>query len=222
MLAIEKLSKTYKMKSSDAIKALEGISLRIAPGEFVAARGSSGCGKSTLLLTCGTMLTPDEGDVQINKIRPYELSNNDRAKFRASNIGFVFQRFHLVPYLNVLENILLPTLSLDVPDAETKASELAKRFGVLKRSKHKASELSVGERQRVALARALLHSPKLLLADEPTGNLDPESAEIVVNAIKRFAENGGMALMVTHDPTASAKAHREIVMKEGRLESVSP
>ena len=217
MLLVEKLSKTYKIKSSDAVKALDNVSLRIAPGDFVAARGPSGCGKSTLLLACGTMLTPDDGDIQINETHPYKLSNNDRARFRASNIGFVFQRFHLVPYLNALENILLPTLSMVVPDAETKALELAERFGVSERILHKASELSVGERQRVALARALLHSPKLLLADEPTGNLDPESAKIVVDAIKGFAENGGMALMVTHDPSASAKAHREIVMKEGKI-----
>ena len=217
MLTVRNLSKTYKPNNSEAVQALVGVSLSVAKGEFVAVRGPSGCGKSTLLLTCGTMLTPDQGEVQINEVDPYELSNDERAGFRAETIGFVFQRFHLIPYLTARENILLGTLNMEIPNAERKAGELAEQLGLTERMRHRASKLSVGERQRVALARAMLHSPKLLLADEPTGNLDAESAEIVVDAIKDFTERGGAALMVTHDSRAAAKARREILMKNGNI-----
>jgi ABC-type lipoprotein export system ATPase subunit len=207
MFTLCEISKSYEV-GSERINVLKNASLRITAGEFVALQGPSGCGKSTLLLICGTMLAPDSGEVLIEGTDVNKLSAEKRAEFRAVNIGFVFQRFHLVPYLNVYENILSATLNLDIENASSKAEKLAKRFGLTSRINHKPSELSVGERQRVALARALLHSPKLLLADEPTGNLDPKSAEIVVDAIKEFTDNGGAALMVTHDPTSAAKAHR--------------
>ena len=133
----------------------------------------------------------------------YALTSEQRAAFRAKHIGYVFQQLHLIPYLSVLDNVLLSTLAQSVPDAEARAEELLALFKLVDRKGHVPSTLSVGEQQRVALARALLHQPAIVFADEPTGNLDPENAGIILNALSEFADAGGAVVMVTHDPAAA-------------------
>lgn len=219
LLDIQKVSKTYQGRSGSVTAANE-VSISLDEGEFVAVRGPSGCGKSTLLLVAGGLLAPDAGSVAIAGEEPYLMSSDARSNFRAANIGFVFQQFHLVPYLSVLENVLAPAIAMrgtrdDV--AFNRARSLVVQFGLEHRIDHVPGELSSGERQRTALARALLNSPKLLLADEPTGNLDEENAELVLNHLAEFAAGGGAVLLVTHDPKAAAKAGRTVFLKDGQV-----
>ncbi|MDP7289441.1 MAG: ATP-binding cassette domain-containing protein, partial [Phycisphaerae bacterium] len=174
MLDIREISKTYTTGGKN-VPVLSDMSLKIAPGEFVAVQGQSGCGKSTLLLAAGGLLRPDSGQVLVSGDDPYALSSEARADFRATHVGFVFQQFHLVPYLDVLDNVLAPSMAHDSAGARDHALELIEHFGITDRIGHLPGELSTGERQRTALARALLNRPKLLLADEPTGNLDSDS-----------------------------------------------
>ncbi len=216
MLKIEEVTKTYHTKKGD-VSAVRAISLAVETGEAVAIRGPSGCGKTTLLLMAGALLRPTSGRVQVAGKDPYELSANERSKFRAEHIGFVFQQFHLVPYLNVLQNVLTANVPTCRPQAEQRAVALVDQFGLGDRAHHVPAELSVGEKQRVALARALFNQPRLLLADEPTGNLDPENATVVLDALRSFAADGGAVLMVTHDPIAAERATREVQLDCGQL-----
>jgi ABC-type lipoprotein export system ATPase subunit len=215
MLQLHHLIKTY----GGAVRALDGVTLSVAAGEFVAVRGPSGCGKTTLLLTAGGLLAPDAGEVRLAGEDPYRLSAEQRARFRAERIGFVFQQFHLIPYLNVLENILAPSLASAASPSHRlrRAGELAERFGLAARLTHVPSELSTGERQRVALARALLNEPRLVLADEPTGNLDADNARTVLNALADYARAGGAVLLATHADVAGNVAPRWIPLRQGRV-----
>ena len=213
MLELRNLTKFY----SGSVHAVDGVTLTVAPGEFVAVQGPSGCGKTTLLLAAGGLLKPDGGEVLLEGENPYRLSSEQRARFRAAKIGFVFQQFHLVPYLNVLDNILTPTLALKT-DGDARALELAAQFGLTDRLHHVPAALSTGERQRTALARALLNRPKLLLADEPTGNLDDENGKLVLRHLAEFAKNGGAVLLVTHDPRAGEYTSRTVKMRGGKLQ----
>lgn len=217
LLDLTSVRKTYDGPSG-AVTALDGVSLTLDAGQFLAIRGPSGCGKSTLLLTVGGLLRPDAGSVRIAGTEPYALSADERAGFRAGTIGFVFQQFHLVPYLSVLENVLAPTLAVGANNSRDHAMQLLDRFGMSARSGHRPAELSSGERQRTALARALLNRPQLLLADEPTGNLDEENARIVLGALKEFSASGGGVLLVTHEQEALAFAGQVLTMRNGRLE----
>jgi len=217
LLQIEGLSKSYAGPQG-TINAVDEVSLMVRAGEFVAVQGPSGCGKTTLLLAAGALLRPTRGRVLVNGEDPYALSSGQRARFRAVNVGFVFQQFHLVPYLDVLDNTLAATLPLGANgDARARALELAARFGLTERLHHLPAALSTGERQRVALARALLNKPKLLLADEPTGNLDAENGQIVLRCLAEFARDGGAVLLVTHDPGAEDHAGRVVKMNGGSL-----
>jgi putative ABC transport system ATP-binding protein len=217
LLQVEGLSKTYPGPQG-AINAVEGVSLAIGAGEFVAVQGPSGCGKTTLLLAAGALLRPSGGKVFVTGQDPYALSSGQRARFRAVNVGFVFQQFHLVPYLDVLDNILASTLALGANGgAREWALKLAAQFGLTERLRHLPAALSTGERQRVALARALLNRPKLLLADEPTGNLDAENGQIVLRCLAEFARDGGGVLLVTHEPGAGDYASRVVKMNRGRI-----
>ena len=216
-LQIASLSKSYPGPQGTVI-AVDEVSLAVGAGEFVALQGPSGCGKTTLLLAAGALLRPTRGRVLVNGEDPYSLSPGQRARFRAGNVGFVFQQFHLVPYLEVLDNILAPTLALGANGgARTRALELAARFGLSERLRHLPAALSTGERQRVALARALLNEPKLLLADEPTGNLDAENGQIVLRYLAEFAREGGAVLLVTHEPGAGDHASRIVKMNGGKI-----
>mgnify|MGYP003630360659 FL=1 len=216
LLELRELSKSFK-SGSKRVQAVNGISLTVDSGEFVAIKGPSGCGKSTLLLMVGGLLSPESGKVIIEGTDPYQLSNDQRARFRSTHLGFVFQQFHLVPYLSVLDNVLTPALATNLPHAKERARELISHFGLEDRLQHTPAELSTGEKQRVALARALFHQPKVLLADEPTGNLDSENSEIVLNALRQFAGDGGCVLMVTHDDQAVNSAQRVLGIQAGCL-----
>jgi ABC-type lipoprotein export system ATPase subunit len=174
-----------------------------------------------MLLLAGGLLTPESGSVQIGGEDPYVLTADARSKFRADNIGFVFQQFHLVPYLSVLDNVLAPSIATGSKDAEQRARELLDRFGLSHRLEHTPGELSSGERQRTALARALLNEPKVLLADEPTGNLDTENATEVLKHLREFAASGGAVLLVTHDAQAAAAADRIIHLRDGKLDAAA-
>ncbi|MFN4257748.1 MAG: ABC transporter ATP-binding protein [Gemmataceae bacterium] len=220
MLDIRNLIKSY-WGPKGTIPALREVSLHVDAGEFVAVQGPSGCGKTTLLLAAGGLLQPDHGQVLVREQDIYALHPEERVRFRAVHIGFVFQQFHLVPYLNVLDNVLAPTLAIAVPDARKRAYDLLDRFGLTDRSHHVPAQLSTGERQRTALARALLTRPELLLADEPTGNLDEENGKLVLECMTDFARNGGSVLLVTHDRQAADAADRVIFLDAGRTTIVA-
>jgi len=222
-LTLDNITKTYR-SGRLSVRAVDGVSLSVSPGEFVAVKGPSGCGKSTLLLVSGGLLKPDSGTVMLGNQSLYSLNANERAGFRNRNIGFVFQQFHLIPYLSVTDNVMAPALAAakngagDGPrDRVTRADELTRELGLTDRRGHMPSELSSGERQRTALARALFNHPALLLADEPTGNLDSENSRIALDHMKRFASDGGSVLMVSHDPQAVAAADRIVKIRDGRL-----
>jgi len=216
MLRVESLTKTYR-GAARTVRALDGVSLEVAAGEFVAVEGPSGCGKTTLLLAAGGLLRPDAGRVMLRGEDPYALPPEARAAWRAAQVGFVFQQFHLIPYLTVLDNVLAPSVASPSADADKRACEWIGRFGLADRADHVPAELSTGERQRVALARALLNRPALILADEPTGNLDPASAAVVLGHLAEFAKSGGAVLLVTHDPLGAEYAGRTLRMAEGRM-----
>ena len=218
MLELLNISKSYQTKGG-TVHALREITLAVNAGEFVAVQGPSGCGKSTLLAIAGALQAPDAGSVRICGEDPYTLAPDAQARFRATHSGFVFQQFHLVPFLSVFDNILSPSLAVPLPNAHARARELIGEFGLGGREHHVPSQLSTGERQRVALARALLNHPKLLLADEPTGNLDPENAGIILDHLMAFSHSGGAVLLVTHDVRIAARAQRIFKMKEGRYEA---
>ena len=218
LISLDHITKTY---TGDAgpIVAVDDVSVSVEAGEFVAVVGPSGCGKTTLLLVAGGLLRPENGEVSIDGTDPYSLSGEQRARFRAEQIGFVFQQFHLVPYLNVLDNVMAPALVTGDTSAREGAGVLVERFGLADRLGHRPGQLSTGERQRVALARALLNEPRVILADEPTGNLDGDNSEQVLQALKTFADEGGAVLLVTHDPDAVAFAGRQVVLQGGQLAS---
>lgn len=217
ILSATGLTKRYSSKEGDVL-AVSGVSLSLEPGDFVALHGASGCGKSTFLLMAGGLLRPDDGILEVLGRNPYELSPGKRSAFRAENIGFVFQQFHLIPYLDVLDNLLVSDLApVSAPPTREAAEDLLAQFQLDHRKHHVPSQLSVGEQQRVALARALIGKPKLLLADEPTGNLDEENSRIILDHLSRFAGGGGAVLMVTHDDRAREAAARAIEMKGGEI-----
>ena len=218
MLKLDNITKTYRGGDGE-VRAVEGVSLAVAAGEFLAVCGPSGCGKTTLLLAAGALLAPDSGRVEIDGRDPYAMSPDDRAALRADAVGFIFQQFHLVPYLTVIDNVLAASLAAGRGDLRPRAERLIERFGMADRARHVPAELSTGERQRAALARALLNEPKLLLADEPTGNLDERNAEGVLEALGDFAESGGAVLLVTHSRQAAGHAQRTVYLEAGCVRS---
>lgn len=215
MLELEDVSKCF-VKGRKTIKVLQSISLVAEPGQFLVIRGPSGSGKSTLLLITGAMLPPDSGVVRLAGENPYALPRGQRARLRAQSVGFVFQRFHLIPYLTVLQNVLAVTLPEPIPDAHRRAQDMLDRLGLSQRMDHRPAELSVGECQRVALVRAMLREPAIILADEPTGNLDTENTQFVLQSLKQFSSNH-LVLMACHDEMAGDYATRTLNLKEGVL-----
>ena len=214
-LIVERVRKTFE---EGRVVALDGISLRADAGEFVAVTGPSGCGKSTLLNLVGALDRPDSGAILVGGERVDEL--RDPAEYRAATVGFVFQFHNLVPVLSAAENVQVPMLGRrrSRAERERRARELLGEVGLAHRTRSRPPTLSGGERQRVALARALANEPRLLLADEPTGALDSETAAQVLALVRRIqSERGTTVLLVTNDDAAAAAADRRIRMRDGRL-----
>jgi putative ABC transport system ATP-binding protein len=215
---MENVSKTYRHRGQ-LVKALDNATLHIPEGDFVSVVGPSGSGKSTLLLMLGGMLSPSEGRVLLEAESVYDLSPAQRAQMRREKVGFVFQTFNLVPYLTALENVQVP-LFLARTDEKTqkeRATALLKRVGLADRLDHKPGELSVGQQQRVALARMLANDPAVILADEPTGNLDPETSRQIIGFLGDFNAEGKTIVMVTHDPRAAERAKRTLRLESGAI-----
>jgi ABC-type lipoprotein export system ATPase subunit len=205
MIACEQVTKRF-----GSVTALAPFDLSVDAGEFIAVKGVSGSGKTTLLLTLGGMLRPSDGTVNFDGVNLYSQSSNARAEYRATEVGFVFQMFHLVPYLGVEENVRLAARNGTMTE---RPRELLEQFGLSHRLTHTPGELSAGERQRVALARALVNGPRLILADEPTGNLDPENDRQVFEHLSEFHRGGGTVIVVTHGTTADEFADRIVKLK---------
>jgi lipoprotein-releasing system ATP-binding protein len=218
-LAVRNLTKDYPTRSGP-LAVLRGIDLDLDRGQAAAVMGPSGSGKSTLLHILGTLDTPTSGSVQLEGKDPFSLRERDLAAFRNHTLGFVFQDHHLLPQCSVLENVLVPTLVGQDDPAAVKARALAllERVGLAQRLEHRPAELSGGERQRVALARALIHRPALLLADEPTGNLDRQTARAVGALLAELCrEEQHMLVVVTHSPELAGTFPRVLVMEDGKL-----
>ena len=216
MIKTNAISKIYQTRRG-AVHALRDVSLTIDKGEFVIVRGPSGSGKSTLLFALGGMLRPSQGTVAIGDTDLYSMNQSGRAKFRASNIGFVFQMFHLVGYLTVLENVMLPLGAGGAKVAPSRAKEILEKMGLGERLTHRPSELSAGERQRTAIARALLRNPSVILADEPTGNLDPDNAAQILSSLADYRDQGGSIVLVTHGHLGDDYANRTIFLRDGTI-----
>jgi putative ABC transport system ATP-binding protein len=215
---MENVSKSYQHRGQ-VVKALDQATVDIANGDFVSVVGPSGSGKSTLLLMLGGMLSPSSGRVLLEDESIYDLTSDGRARLRKENVGFVFQTFNLVPYLTALENVQVPMYlaGTDEKTQEEAATALLRRVGLGDRLDHKPAELSVGQQQRVALARMLANDPAVILADEPTGNLDPETADQIIGFLEEFNQEGRTIVMVTHDPRAAARARRTLRLAQGRI-----
>ena len=210
MLIVNGLSKEFQT-SAETLRVLDGLSLQMDKGENLAIVGPSGCGKSTLLYILGTLDTPTSGEVKLDGVDPFKLSPVELAKFRNRSIGFVFQDHHLLPQLSVLENVLIPAMATGTPSTEAvaRAKQLIADVGLSERIEHLPGALSGGERQRVAVARALLNRPTLILADEPTGNLDVANTERIASLLFELPKReGAMLIVVTHSEWLAGQAQR--------------
>ena len=218
MIELQAVSKTYN-GSSVPVKALRGVNLHVVEGEFIAVMGPSGSGKSTLLTVLGAMNPPTQGQVVVDGIDVYHLSAERQADFRHEYVGFVFQQLQLLPYLTALENVLLPLAVAQLPRAEKerRAREVLAQVGLARLEDRLPSQLSGGEQGRVAVARALVNRPPLLLADEPTGNLDRSTGEQVLRLLSGLNSRGQTVIMVTHDSEAASYAGRKVRILDGRI-----
>jgi len=219
MIELEGISKTYQRGQHGAVEALRGISFRIAPGEFVVVRGASGSGKSTLLNILGCLDSPTAGGYRLDHEDVAGYSDRQLARVRNAKIGFIFQSFNLLPRTTALENVEIPMVYADGVIERKRALAALDRVGLAARAGHFTSELSGGEQQRVAIARALIHRPALILADEPTGNLDAGAGREVMNLLSGLHREGRTLLLVTHDDNVASCAQREILLRDGQLVS---
>lgn len=215
---MENITKDYQL-GSQTVEVLKGISLDIDEGEFVAVVGASGSGKTTLMNLIGCLDVPTTGRYTLNGREVSNLSDDELSHIRNTHIGFVFQSFHLIPYATVTENILLPTFYADQRngDEEKRASRLLDMVGLSERKRFRPNRLSGGEQQRVAIARALMNAPKLLLADEPTGQLDSKTAQGILEILSRMNQDGHTVILITHDATIAAYAQRTIRLVDGAI-----
>jgi len=222
VLSMEKIQKSY-YQGHVKLRVLKGISLNVKAGEIVSLVGPSGCGKSTLLQIAGLLDNADSGEIIIDEKKCSHSSDSSRTKMRQNKIGFVYQYHHLMAEFSALENVMIPQMIAGKPkkDSKKKAEKLLKELGLSKRILHRPSQLSGGEQQRVAIARAMANDPALLLADEPTGNLDTHTAESVFNLLLEKAKEHGLAMLIaTHNKDLASRTHRILNLKEGRINSV--
>lgn len=222
MVQAHEVRKVYR--SGSEVEALSGVSLEIAAGEMLAVVGPSGSGKTTLLNCLSGLERIDSGKVFVDGHNLAELSDNERTDYRAKTMGFVFQAFNLLPVLTAVENVEIPLLlgAATAREARACALETLDLVGLGPRAKHRPDELSGGEQQRVAVARALVHRPAVVWADEPTGNLDSESSDAVMDLLVRLNSEGQTIVMVTHNPGLAERAGRTIRMRDGRIENGPP
>jgi len=219
MIQVDHASKLFPGKNGKPVTALRDISLNIEVGEFVMIVGPSGSGKSTLLFTIGGMQHPSEGKVLFADADIYALSSGKRAALRRTRIGFVFQTFNLVPYLSCHDNVVVPAVLAGKSRRTSliRAKELLARLGLSDRLKHRPSELSVGERQRVALCRSMINEPDVILADEPTGNLDETMTDEVMDILKSLNAGGQTIMMATHDPRLAEQGTRLVTLRDASV-----
>jgi putative ABC transport system ATP-binding protein len=215
MIEAENISKTFVRGESGNVEALKNVSLRIAPGEFVVIRGASGSGKSTLLNILGCLDPPTEGKYRLDGEDVGRYDDKELSRVRNAKIGFIFQSFNLLPRTTALENVEIPMVYSQGRVDRKKALAALERVGLAARASHFATELSGGEQQRVAVARALINSPPLILADEPTGNLDLNSGREVMRLLRDLHIEGHTILLVTHDDAVAANGSREILLRDG-------
>ncbi|KAB0665098.1 ABC transporter ATP-binding protein [Oryzomonas japonica] len=218
LIEINNLTKHYT-SGGETVEALRGVDIVIEAGEFITVMGQSGSGKSTLLSVLGGMNHPTSGEVEMAGVRLYRLPGEKLADFRAQNLGFVFQSFHLIPYLTALENVMLPLAIVKVKNAQKQAAarQALGRVGLGAKAGRLPNQLSGGEQERVAIARAIVNTPHILLADEPTGNLDSRTSDEVMALFRELNAAGQTIVMVTHNPDNGRYSDRTITLKDGRV-----
>lgn len=218
MIRLENITKTYEMGESQ-VHALYHVSIHIKPEEFVSIIGPSGSGKSTLMNMIGCLDVPDEGSYFLAGEDVSDFTDNELSSVRSKKIGFIFQQFNLLPKLTAFENVELPLIYQKVPKEErlSRVEEVMETVGLKDRMKHRPTELSGGQQQRVAIARAIVSRPSIILADEPTGNLDSRSGAEVMEMIQKLHENGNTIVLITHDPDVADEAQRKIAVRDGQV-----
>jgi putative ABC transport system ATP-binding protein len=224
VIELRDIVKTYDMGGAEQVLALRGVSMTIAKNEYVAIMGPSGSGKSTLMNIIGCLDTPTSGLYQFNSVNVSEMDDNDLARVRNKEIGFVFQTFNLLPRSDALHNVELPLIYGGVSSSERKqrALETLDHVGLGDRVHHKPNELSGGQRQRVAVARALVTRPSIILADEPTGNLDTKTGEEIMALFEELHHQGNTIILVTHEADIAEHAHRVVRLRDGKIETDEP
>jgi putative ABC transport system ATP-binding protein len=219
MIDVDEISKSYLRGDSGPVQALKAVSFQIEPGEFVCVRGASGSGKSTLLNILGCLDRPSSGRYRLNREDVADYSDKQLSRIRNAKIGFIFQSFNLLPRTTALENVEIPMVYRDGRVNRKSALSALERVGLVNRANHFSTELSGGEQQRVAVARALINDPALILADEPTGNLDTNAGRDVMRLLQQLHREGRTILLVTHDDAVAAYASRELLLRGGSVVS---
>ena len=218
MIELDNITKVYKMGRTE-LAALKGISLRVEQGEMVSITGPSGSGKSTLMNIIGCLDKPTSGQYRLEGIEVNKLNDNELAQIRNRKIGFIFQSFNLLPRTTALANVELPLIYIGADNRRQRASQALESVGLAHRAKHRPSELAGGEQQRVAIARALINNPSLILADEPTGNLDTQTSNEIMLLFKQLNHQGITIVLVTHEADIAAYTQRTIRMRDGQVEA---
>ena len=218
MIRMENIQRVFQV-GEEQVYALRSVNLQVGAGEYISIMGPSGSGKSTLLNILGLLDRPDQGTYQLDSADTTTLSDDSQAEVRRHKIGFIFQFFHLIPRLSAADNVALPMILAGIPPQERqkRVEEALARFGLADRQKHRPDQLSGGQRQRVAIARATIMQPGIILADEPTGNLDRASGREVIRVIENLSQEGMTVIIVTHDPEVGERAQRQIRMIDGRI-----